>query len=97
MAGYLYVTEYNNQGDLSLETPLEPALAQNVLGIGDENQVSLHPDTRVVALFATLPCFVAFDSRAGFPLAPGVEVIRLVHMRTGLSVSVRERWDYSAP
>jgi hypothetical protein len=57
--GFLTISEYNNKGDLSLETPIEPALHVQRTKIGRVSN-ALHNDTLLVALFPNVDCEVAF-------------------------------------
>ena len=92
--GYLYITEYNNYGDVQWETPIESATRTKRIGIGTETG-KIARETHYVVLFATGKCRVAFvpdgedianaESHA-FPVAPEVEVPRLIPMNTPMTV-----------
>jgi hypothetical protein len=89
---YLYITEYSNMGDLSMETPVEPAIRTQKVANGAVSE-PLSSGTRMVVLQATLPCRVAFftGDKApddGFPMTENVPVTRIVHMSGGLRVAV---------
>lgn len=58
-APILTIIEYNNKGDLSLETPIEPALMVQRIEVGMVS-APLHNDTLLVVLFASAPCEFAF-------------------------------------
>ena len=99
-AGHLYITEYNNMGDLSLETPMEPPLRVQRVEIGTQS-LDLDKDTRIVALFATAPCRFSFlsDSESAdaegwearaVPLSDQQEVIRVTRLNTKMRVAVYE-------
>jgi len=92
--GYLYITEHNNYGDVQWETPIEPGVRTTRIGIGTETG-KVARETHFVVLFATGKCRVAFvpdgedianaESHA-FPVAPEVEVPRIIHMNTPMTV-----------
>ena len=92
--GYLYITEHNNYGDVQWETPIEPGVRTTRIGIGTE-MGKVARETHFVVLFATGKCRVAFvpdgedianaESHA-FPVAPEVEVPRIIHMNTPMTV-----------
>lgn len=92
--GYLYVTEYNNYGDVQWETAIEPPTRTQKATIGGAS-VPIAASTHYVTLFATYPCRVAFvpdgedlanaESHA-FPLAAETETPRLVPMNTAMAV-----------
>lgn len=86
----LYISEYNNMGDVQWETPMEPAQRVHTVEIGDVSE-EIDRTTRFVVLFATRRCRVAFvpegedEAQAishAFPLAAEVETPRLIHMNT---------------
>ena len=96
IAGSVYVSEYTNMGDLNLETPMEPARRVQRVEIGGLSEL-LDKDTRMVVLFATTPCKVAFmvdgetvegaENRA-FPVAENVETVRVMRLNTSIRIAV---------
>lgn len=104
MTGYLYITEYNNMGDVQWETPMEPAQRVMRVAIGEVSE-EVAKTTRMVLLFSTVPCLVAFvpdgeevyatqnpDAHV-FPLAPETETMRLMHMNTAMRIATYERGE----
>jgi hypothetical protein len=98
MSGLLFITEYRNYGDVQWETAVEPADHAHEVPIGDLVDMSepLTADTRLVALFATVPCLVAFLPENGgdgiyFPVAAETETLRLMHTNTKFRIAVKPR------
>lgn len=94
MAGYLYITEYPFRGEVAPSLAQEPATGVQKVAIGDISQ-PLDNDTRMVALYATLPCHVAFYSGGaeptiGTPIAENSEIIRYVHPGTQMLIATFE-------
>jgi len=56
--GRLFITEYSNFGDVMAESPCEPPTRTQIIDIGALSE-ELHPDTRIVVLYATFPCRIA--------------------------------------
>lgn len=97
MAGKLYVSEYNNLGDISPSVPQEPSTVVQEVAFGGISE-PLHENTRLIALFADMPCKVCFvakneDAREedATPMAEEYEITRLVHMSSGIRVAVYAR------
>lgn len=97
----LYITEYNNMGDVSPSLVLEPATRVQKVAFGEVSAV-LHPDTRVVCLYSDLPCKVRFfagtpDPDAlkehASPMQEHYEVQRLIHMNSQQRVAVFDMDD----
>ena len=97
MSGFLNITEYSNKGDVSSETPKEPASKFQRIAIGTVSD-AIHPDTHVVALFASFPCKVVFFAAenwrdgdpippGGFPIAESYEITRVLPMNTVMRVA----------
>ena len=91
MAGYLFITEYSNMGDVAAETPLEPMTRRQKIAVAGQPTEELHADTRCVVLFATFPCLVSFsagdhDADRAWPMAEGVEVVRKVNPNTSMTI-----------
>jgi hypothetical protein len=90
---FLTIAEYNNKGDLSLETPIEPALRVHRVGLGGISD-SLQNDTLLVVLFASAPCEFAFVMDDGHFVGDGPftldhlpEVAHFVPIGAGSEVS----------
>jgi hypothetical protein len=97
--GTLTISEYNNKGDLSLETPIEPALKVTKTEMGTISD-ALQNDTLMVALYASVDCEFAFIEDDGkgetfpehamfVPLAAKTETTRIVHLNAKLRIAVR--------
>jgi hypothetical protein len=91
--GDLYVTEHPNYGDVQFESAIEPAETTHKVAIGEA--VKVKAATRVVVLFATYRCRVAFipdgEEMANaishaWPLAPDTEVQRVAHINTPMTI-----------
>jgi hypothetical protein len=101
MTGHVYITEYNNMGDVQWEIPMEPAQRCHRVAIGEVSEPT-DKASRFIVLLASAPCRVAFvpdgeniedaESHA-FPLAAETETLRLVHMNTVLRIATYERED----
>lgn len=101
----LYVSEYNNMGDVQWETPMEPAKRVRKVEIGEVSG-EIDREARFVVLFATRPCRVAFvpdgediEQAEGhaFPLAANVEMSRMIHMNTRFRLATFAMDDDEAP
>jgi hypothetical protein len=93
MTGKLYITEYNNYGDVSVSTMLEPSTKVQEIAIGDISD-SLDNNTRAVCLWADTPCRFHFLAqgeeplvRDSTPIAVEYEISRAVHMGSGLRIA----------
>lgn len=93
----VFVTEYNVYGDTAVGMVLEPSHNVQEVNIGDSS-AQLGDNTRVVTLFAELPCRIQFyaegqtpDVKDSWPLAAEDEVQRLIHMGTKMRVATFDR------
>lgn len=90
----LYISEYNNMGDVQWETPMEPAQRVHTVEVGEVSD-PVDRAARFVVLFATRRMRVAFvpdgdesDAKGhAFPIAAEVETLRLIHMNTGFRLA----------
>lgn len=98
MLGFLSITEYPYRGEPSSSVPKEPATLTQRVRIGEVSN-TLHADTQIVALWATMPCKVLFFAgdnwvegaevpNGGFPITAEYEICRGVPMNTGMRIAV---------
>ena len=93
MSGRLWISEYNNMGDVAPSKALEPLTLVQEVPVGEVSAV-FHPDTRLVLLYSDMPCRVHFfadgdspDEKRSFPMKNDYEIERLVHMGTKMRLA----------
>jgi hypothetical protein len=93
MSGRVFISEYNNMGDVAPSMALEPLTLVQEVAIGSVSD-GLHHDTRMVMLFSDMPCKLHFfadgdvpDERRAFPMKNDYEIQRLVHMGTKMRIA----------